>query len=204
MHAACRAGGPSGGAETITAVLESQSDYLRCAPPVPRNTACLPPSDSYLLLVLMRLATPEAGCGTGSRESLGTQPQASTSAPAAGAGVTILQEKQELRGADGTVCCFTVTLARSTVTINDDSLLQASFRPPASVLLGHKRGRCLPLFSLLSAALMSRWHCAVSRSIASHLSFTAAQLTQFSPLMSHKILTLACRQPRAMRNEQNS
>ena len=58
------------------------------------------------------------------RESLGTQPRTSTSAPEGGAGVTILLEKQELRGADGAVCCFTVTLARSTVTFDDDSLLQ--------------------------------------------------------------------------------
>ncbi len=64
-----------------------------------------------------------------SRESLGTQPRASTSAPEnGGSGVTILQEKQELRGADGAVCCFTVTLARSAVTFDDDSLLQASSR----------------------------------------------------------------------------
>jgi len=44
--------------------------------------------------------------------------------------VTILQEKQELRGADGAACCFTVTLARSTVTFHDDSLLQARACPP--------------------------------------------------------------------------
>ena len=42
--------------------------------------------------------------------------------------MTILQEKQELRGADGEVCCFTVTLVRSTVTFDDGSLLEVRTR----------------------------------------------------------------------------
>lgn len=75
------------------------------------------------------------------REALGTEPRASTSG-AECAGVTILQEKQEVRGAEGAVCCFTVTLARSMVTFDDSSLLQASMPPPPQPVCCDKRS-CL-------------------------------------------------------------
>ena len=45
-----------------------------------------------------------------------------------------LQERQELRGADGSVCCFTVTLARPTVTFDDERLLEVGFSTAEALL----------------------------------------------------------------------
>ena len=50
-----------------------------------------------------------------------------------------LQERQELRGADGATCCFTVTLVRPTVTFDDASLLKVSMLLAASEPLAWRR-----------------------------------------------------------------
>ena len=73
--------------------------------------------------------------------------------------MTILQEKQELRGADGAVCCFTVTLARSAVTFDDASLLKASV--------------CASSTSMLSSLILITCNlcllfCYVCRSLLTH------------------------------------
>jgi hypothetical protein len=58
---------------------------------------------------------------------LQASPAESRHCPTPSQGSSALQERQVLRGADGGVCCFTVTLARPTVTFDDASLLQVSF-----------------------------------------------------------------------------